>query len=308
MEDVKDLLSQTTETVPFQEQYKRIIKETLQDPDIHAFIEAHRSEWTKETLETSYSTFMEYIKERDARANNQAVKSPGMEPVLILNQGYADVVYRPTEAYLQHKRERQLRSRVNAMNMPKNILEARFSDVALTVERKQVIEELLSFIDAFTQSPDTFHQGLYLVGPFGVGKTYLLGALVNELAEQGFFTTILHVPTLTVEMKQAINSGKVSEKIDTIKQAHVLILDDIGAEMNSSWFRDEVLMVILQYRMQQELPTFFSSNFTVEELEDHLTLSSRGDEERMKAKHIVERIRYLAKKVRVDGMNRRQQK
>ena len=37
----------------------------------------------------------------------------------------------------------------------------------------------------------------------------------------------------------------------------VLILDDIGSEMNTQWVRDEVLGPILQFRMLEELPTFF---------------------------------------------------
>ena len=44
--------------------------------------------------------------------------------------------------------------------------------------------------------------------------------------------------------------------MDEIKQAEVLILDDIGAEQSTPWVRDEILQVILQYRMQEDLPTF----------------------------------------------------
>ena len=37
---------------------------------------------------------------------------------------------------------------------------------------------------------------------------------------------------------------------------------------------DEVLGVILQYRMEENLPTFFTSNLSLKELEDHLTISN----------------------------------
>lgn len=36
----------------------------------------------------------------------------------------------------------------------------------------------------------------------------------------------------------------------------VLLIDDIGAENNSPWSRDEVLGTILQYRMDSDLTTF----------------------------------------------------
>ena len=56
--------------------------------------------------------------------------------------------------------------------------------------------------------------------------------------------------------------------------SEVLILDDIGAEQSTPWVRDEILQVILQYRMQEDLPTFFTSNFDFEDLEKHFAKES----------------------------------
>ncbi|MEL1196606.1 primosomal protein DnaI, partial [Staphylococcus epidermidis] len=79
-----------------------------------------------------------------------------------------------------------------------------------------------------------------------------------------------HFPTLAVEMKNAIGQNNVLEKVNVIKKAPILMIDDIGADAMSAWVRDEVLGIILQYRMQEQLATFFSSNFTMTELETHL--------------------------------------
>ena len=72
----------------------------------------------------------------------------------------------------------------------------------------------------------------------------------------------------------------------------ILLIDDIGAENNSAWARDEVLGTILQYRMDNDLSTFFTSNFTIEELESVLSETSKGTDE-IKARRIIERIKYL---------------
>ena len=56
----------------------------------------------------------------------------------------------------------------------------------------------------------------------------------------------------------------------------MLLLDDIGAENTSNWSRDEVLGPILQYRMENHLPTFFTSNLTMDELEEALSTTSSG--------------------------------
>lgn len=84
------------------------------------------------------------------------------------------------------------------------------------------------------------------------------------------------------------------------------MLDDIGADSMSSWIRDDVLGVVLQHRMQEQLPTFFSSNFSMKQLEEeHLRITQRGEDEPLKAKRIMERIRYLSKEVNMIGQNRR---
>ena len=60
-------------------------------------------------------------------------------------------------------------------------------------------------------------------------------------------------------MRFKINT--LNEKIDYVKKAPVLMLDDIGAETMSAWTRDEILGTILHYRMSEQLPTFITSNF-----------------------------------------------
>lgn len=119
---------------------------------------------------------------------------------------------------------------------------------------------------------------------------------------------MMHFPTFAVEMKNSIGTNSVLAKVNKIKGAEILMLDDIGADSMSSWIRDEVLGVILQYRMQENLPTFFSSNFSMKELEKHLAINQRGEEEPVKAKRIMERVRYLSREVIVTGPNRRFEK
>ena len=114
----------------------------------------------------------------------------------------------------------------------------------------------------------------------------------------------LHCPSFTIDVKNAINTGTVKEEIDAVKTADILILDDIGAEQSTSWIRDEVLQVILQYRMLEELPTFFTSNYSFKDLEAKLA-NIKGSDETWQAKRVMERIRYLAKEIHLEGENRR---
>ena len=284
---------------------QNIEKEIFEDEDVKAFLEQHKEELTPEAIRKGMSALLEFRMERDARKNNKEVKAPGLEPCLEVHNGFILVNYKRTEEAIREERERKRKRLIHSINMPKNIAEARFSDTALTPERQDVIGELLKFINSYKPNSTEYQKGLYLAGPFGVGKTYMMGALANELSENGVETTLVNVPTYSAEIKQAIATNTVEAKLVSIKNTPILVLDDIGAEMNSAWFRDEVLMVILQHRMLQELPTFFTSNFTIDQLEAHFAHSNKGDQELLKAKRLVERIRFLAKEYFVDGQNHR---
>ena len=284
---------------------QNIEKEIFEDEDVKAFLEQHKEELTPEAIRKGMSALLEFRMERDARKNNKEVKAPGLEPCLEVHNGFILVNYKRTEEAIRQERERKRKRLIHSINMPKNIAEARFSDTALTPERQDVIGELLKFINSYNPNSTEYQKGLYLAGPFGVGKTYMMGALANELSENGVETTLVNVPTYSAEIKQAIATNTVEAKLVSIKNTPILVLDDIGAEMNSAWFRDEVLMVILQHRMLQELPTFFTSNFTIDQLEAHFAHSNKGDQELLKAKRLIERIRFLAKEYFVDGQNHR---
>ena len=93
-------------------------------------------------------------------------------------------------------------------------------------------------------------------------------------------------------------------KFELLKKIPLLLLDDIGAENCSNWSRDEVLGPILQYRMDNHLPTFFTSNLTLEELETSLATTSSGVD-KLKARRIIERIKQLTVQLELVSKNRR---
>ena len=96
----------------------------------------------------------------------------------------------------------------------------------------------------------------------------------------------------------------VEEKLDFLKNVDILLIDDIGAENVTSWGRDEILGTILQYRMNNKLSTFFTSNLTLEELEDHLSIT-KNSEDKVKARRIIERIKQLTEDKELVSKNRR---
>ena len=175
-------------------------------------------------------------------------------------------------------------------DIPKEIKEASIDKIYMKdANRYDVIEWIHKFINNYKDGNKL--KGLYLNGNFGCGKTYLIAAMFNELAKSGVKSAIIYWPEFLRDLKSSFSTD-FKEKFEFIKKTKLLLIDDIGAENTTSWGRDEILGPILQYRMQEELPTFFTSNLDIKSLEEHLSISKDGVEV-IKAKRIIERINQL---------------
>ncbi len=187
-------------------------------------------------------------------------------------------------------------------DMPKDIKEANFKDIYKDDKaRLPIIKYFKEFIDDYKKEEKP--KGLYLTGSFGSGKTYLIAALFNEMAKKDIKSVLIYYPEFLRSLKASFNSD-YSEKFEYIKRVPLLLLDDIGAENTSAWSRDEVLGPILQYRMEEHLPTFFTSNLTLAELEKSLSITS-GGVDKVKARRIIERIKQLTTTMELISKNRR---
>jgi primosomal protein DnaI len=109
------------------------------------------------------------------------------------------------------------------------------------------------------------------------------------------------------ELKSSLGdeTNQLSEKLEALKQTQVLIFDDIGAESLTPWIRDDILATVLQYRMTEQLPTIYTSNMTLDELEEHFSHTAKGGYDILKGKRLMERIRPFVKAILVNGRNRR---
>jgi len=307
MESLQSQLEKMMDANKLNQTYRDIMKnQVFKDPDVKQFIADNRDALDKTAIERSASKLYEFVSEKQKVKNAEGELAPGYVPKLILNNHRIDVTYEPTPELVGRRAEEKIKKRINSVYMPKDLKSATFESFEVTKKRHEALEKAMQFIETYLDSPKAFHKGLYLHGAFGVGKTYLLGAIAHELSEQGHPSTIVHFPTFAVEMKNSIGKNTTEDKLDSFKRAKLLMIDDIGADSMSSWIRDDVLGVILQYRMQEELPTFFTSNFDMDQLEkEHFTMSQRGENEPLKAKRIMERIRFLAEEVEMSGENRR---
>jgi primosomal protein DnaI len=305
--NLSDALKSYMDRHQLHEEYDKIKAEVLADPEIVAFLTAHQDELTPAIVNRDFAVLYEYWNQAHRTASGETVVHKGYKPSLGIADQRLVVMYQPDETTVAAQRLQAQAEMVQAIGMPKLIKRASLEDYDLSNPgRQQAYTMVIKFMTAYLADPNAYHRGFYLHGAYGIGKTYLMGAMANALALQGVPVTLIHFPSLAIEMRNAIGAKEnVQDKLQTIKQVPILVVDDIGAESLSAWIRDDVLGVIMEYRMQNELPTFFTSNFSMDQLEkEHLAVTKDGVEP-VKAERLMQRIKYLAKEVSMTGENRR---
>ncbi|MEJ8777571.1 primosomal protein DnaI [Pseudogracilibacillus sp. ICA-222130] len=291
----------------FQERHNAMKREITSHPLVRSFLQAHE-EITDEQIDRNLNKLYEYITQ-----SHQCDRCTSVETCKNMLQGYSPILeYKNEEIHISYEKCRNRLAEeaqteqsdlIKSVHIPKEILEARIDKVHVDQERTNAIKSMTQFLNAAEEKlPE---RGIYFSGPFGVGKTYLLGVIANRLKQFNISSMLIYMPEFVREMNASIKDNTVQQKVDAFKKADVLMLDDIGAETLSAWFRDEVLGAILQYRMMEKLPVFFTSNYTMDQLEEILATTTRGDVEKVKAGRIMERIKQVSIEVPVNGKNRR---
>lgn len=132
---------------------------------------------------------------------------------------------------------------------------------------------------AFAKNPQGW---LVIHGPNGNGKTHLAAAIALNLLSKGKPVLFMRVPDLLEFLRHAYDehslfiqsmgefgSMTLLERLETIRRAPILILDDLAAESDSPWVREK-LYQILDFRTVERLPTVITLNIGPEEWEEKL--------------------------------------
>ncbi|MDG5786959.1 primosomal protein DnaI [Evansella sp. AB-P1] len=295
----------------FEKRFQEMTSKILQDPRIQSILSSF-----PEVSENQVTRGMNELFQYKSQWEN-CDQCPGLDACPNLIQGYQpEITIYQNDFQLEYqicslKRKVDERNKhaslIKSLYIPKELTEATFDDIFQDdPSRTEAMAKAMEFI--FNVNPGENGRGLYVYGPFGVGKTFLMGAIANELANKQIETMVVYAPDFFRELKNGISDGSYQSKLDRVKESPVLILDDIGAETMSNWIRDDILGALLQFRMMEQLPTLFTSNFDLDELEYHLSYTQRSGVEKMdqlKAKRIMERIRHLNDVVDMNGENKR---
>lgn len=115
-------------------------------------------------------------------------------------------------------------------------------------------------------------KNLFIYGTTGVGKTYLSNCIAKELIESGHKVMYISAPAMFELMSDyAYNKDPdntdLRTKLNKIKNDELLILDDLGTELNNTFTQTQLYM-LLNERLNKGLSTVITSNIHIAQLKD----------------------------------------
>ena len=236
---------------------------------------------------------LDFLTFNEEKANCKKCK--GINECLNSKKGFSPIIDKDNNIsyvrckYMEKEIEMAKQSeKLNTMYMSKKLLEARISNFRLDNENRI---KCLKMINNFIKKMDNneYVKGAYLSGDVGAGKTYFLAAVANELASRGYNVTFVYFPDLINDLKDDFD--KLNKKITELKTTDILIIDDFGVGVMTSWVRDSIIAPILNYRMSDLKPVFISSNINFKNLDEYLKV--KEDRDNTPAARIIRRIYEL---------------
>jgi DNA replication protein DnaC len=112
------------------------------------------------------------------------------------------------------------------------------------------------------QWADALQGWLVMQGPNGCGKTHLAIAIAKRCLDNGAAVLFATVPDLLDYLRAAFSPNTevgYDDEFQKMREAEVLILDDLGAEQSTAW-ANEKLFQLLNHRYNAHLPTVVTTN------------------------------------------------
>jgi DNA replication protein DnaC len=179
------------------------------------------------------------------------------------------------------QREEEIAKWYASEALPLDVRQKTFESFAATPDNQHALQRLNAW-----RPGDDF--GFLISGPAGTGKSHLGFALLNRIIEdyrssptspgpsienlsapirrRYYMPAYFSISEMLASMRARDGSSDLNWRL-THSQA--VLLDDLGTESITDWSRD-ILFRIFDYRLNHRLPTFVTSNLTLNELKERL--------------------------------------
>ena len=117
------------------------------------------------------------------------------------------------------------------------------------------------------QYPNNPRRNLILTGGSGLGKTFLVNCMANELQKSGVGVCYLTAYRMLGAMRENVIGGEPAA-FDTMVESDVLIIDDLGSEPIYRNITVEMLFTLMNERARTRRHTIIATNLSVRDMVD----------------------------------------
>ena len=170
-------------------------------------------------------------------------------------------------ARLEQERLQQLRTLSNLQHLSHMTFDTFLPrGHGMSPDKQQNLRQAYEEVQRYAENPTGW---LILLGAYGCGKTHLAAAIANRAVERGQPVLFVVVPDLLDHLRATYSpssSVTYDQRFDQVRNAPLLILDDLGTQSSTPWAREK-LFQILNHRYNTRLPTVITSTQQLEEID-----------------------------------------
>lgn len=140
--------------------------------------------------------------------------------------------------------------------------------------------------------------GIYYYGNCGCGKSMLAAIIANNVIDK-MRVIYMDVPAILDKLRESLrdDNGNIDKVMAELSTVPLLIMDDIGAERTTEW-TTERLYLIINNRVNNRLPTIYTSNYKLTDLYKHYGAT-------IIAQRLTSRINATCTRIEIKGGDRR---
>lgn len=261
MESIADAMDKVID----RDKYAEVTSRILGNVEIKAFIE--ENDMQEREIMKSMPKFNEYLRD------NEQFKD--FSKKLVLNAGYAEVVYKETDESISRKKAHSAINRLKAKSLllDETIKTATFENFNIETDEERQAFDFAKNLAEFYKNGGQGNS--FMSGPAGSGKSHLSMAILKSYLESGektaLFVSYSHVVRLIKDSFNNRDSVYTQNNImSLLTNVDLLVMDDIGSENNSD-FSEELLTDVLDGRIS----TIITTNLSSEELRGSNTKKGR---------------------------------